>query len=102
MFGLTGDLGDKKLFPALHDLAAAGKLGVPVIGVGRSEHTDDDLRSMFRDALGESYLPDVADSIDLSYVSGDSTDAATYTTSRVASSMSGFPSSMPRCPRCVR
>jgi len=78
MFGLTGDLGDKKLFPALHELAAAGKLGVPVIGVGRSEHNDDDLRSMFRDALGESYHPDVADSIDLSYVSGDSTDAATY------------------------
>lgn len=78
MFGLTGDLGEKKLFPALHDLATAGKLGIPVIGVGRSEFSDDDIRTMFRDAMGDAVDADVADAIDLSYLSGDSTDAATY------------------------
>ncbi len=78
MFGLTGDLGAKKLFPALHHLAVAGKLGVPVIGVGRSNCSDDDLRAMFRDSLGDDYDACAADSVDLTYLSGDSTDAATY------------------------
>ncbi len=78
MFGLTGDLGAKKLFPALQDLAVAGKLGVPVIGVGRSDCSGDDLRSMFRDSLGDDYDAGAADSVDLTYLSGDSTDAETY------------------------
>ena len=85
MFGLTGDLGEKKLFPALYELAAAGRLGIPVIGVGRSEHSDDDLRAMLDESL-EGYSPadgapvdsDVVDSIDVTYLAGDSTDAATY------------------------
>ncbi len=85
MFGLTGDLGRKKLFPALYELAASGNLGVPVVGVGRSEHTDDELRTMFHDALADHEPADgstvdtsVIDGVDLSYVSGDSTDAATF------------------------
>ena len=85
MFGLTGDLGAKKLLPALYDLEAAGLLGVPVVGVGRSEYTDDDLRGMLDDALdghepagGGSVDPDVAGRIRLSYLSGDSTEASTY------------------------
>ncbi|WP_420452929.1 hypothetical protein [Ilumatobacter sp.] len=85
MFGLTGDLGEKKLFPALYDLTAAGRLGVPVIGVGRSEHTDSDLRDMLDSSLdgyspadGSDLDPDVVSSIDLSYLSGDSTEPSTY------------------------
>ena len=85
MFGLTGDLGEKKLFPALYELQAAGRLGVPVIGVGRSEYTDDDIVAMLHASL-DGYTPtdggaldsDVIDAIKLSYVSGDSTDSATY------------------------
>jgi len=85
MFGLTGDLGRKKLFPALYELASHGDLGIPVIGVGRSEHTDDEIRSMFRDALSDHEPADgsevddaVIDSIQLSYLAGDSTDPATF------------------------
>ena len=37
MFGASGDLARRKLIPALYQLAARGRLGVPVIGVGRSE-----------------------------------------------------------------
>lgn len=85
MFGLTGDLGEKKLFPALYELQAAGRLGVPVIGVGRSEYTDEDLGRMLRESLdgytpadGSSVDASVVDAIDLSYLSGDSTESATY------------------------
>ena len=85
MFGLTGDLGTKKLFPALYDLAAAGRLDVPVIGVGRSEHSQADIRAMFDEAL-DDYEPangrpldrSIADAIDLTYVQGDTTETATY------------------------
>ena len=85
MFGLTGDLGKKKLFPALYELAAAGRLGMPVVGVGRSEHSDGDIRRMLADAV-DGYRPagggevddEVVQSIDVTYVSGDSTAAGTY------------------------
>jgi len=44
MFGITGDLGRKKLFPALYELAADGDLDdIPIVGVARSEWTVDDL-----------------------------------------------------------
>ena len=35
MFGASGDLAKKKLFPALYDLTVRGLLGIPVIGGGR-------------------------------------------------------------------
>ncbi|MEP4649698.1 MAG: glucose-6-phosphate dehydrogenase, partial [Ilumatobacter sp.] len=85
MFGLTGDLGEKKLFPALYELQASGRLGIPVVGVGRSEYTDEELDDMLEESLagytpasGGAVDPEVVDAIELSYVSGDSTDPATY------------------------
>jgi glucose-6-phosphate 1-dehydrogenase len=42
-FGASGDLAFKEIFPALQGLAARGELGVPVIGVSRSQWTRDDL-----------------------------------------------------------
>ena len=85
MFGLTGDLGRKKLFPALYELAAQGDLDIPVIGVGRSELTDDDLRESFRDAMsghepadGSEVDTAVVERVRLSYLAGDSTEPATF------------------------
>lgn len=85
MFGLTGDLGRKKLFPAIYELAAAGRLDGPVIGVGRSERTDAELRRMFEEALddhepagGGDVDLDVAWSVELSYLAGDSSEQAVY------------------------
>ncbi len=43
-FGATGDLAFKKIFPALQAMAKRGNLDVPVIGVGRSDWTADQLR----------------------------------------------------------
>ena len=85
MFGLTGDLGRKKLFPAIYELAADGRIDGPVIGVGRSSHTDADLRRMFEEALADHRPPDgsavdldVARAVDLVYVTGDSTEQTVY------------------------
>ena len=36
LFGATGDLARKKLYFALYHMAAAGNLGIPVVGVARS------------------------------------------------------------------
>ncbi len=40
LFGATGDLSKRKLFPALYQLEHNGRLTVPVIGVARSDWTD--------------------------------------------------------------
>ena len=37
LFGATGDLATRKLFPSLYRLEKSGALHVPVIGVARSE-----------------------------------------------------------------
>ena len=44
LFGATGDLAVRKLFPALYRLERSGVLKVPVIGVARSDWTDDGFR----------------------------------------------------------
>ncbi len=77
LFGLTGDLGEKKLFPAIVELARAGLLTGPVIGVGRSERTDDDLWRMLIDATGDEGRSLRGD-LDLGYLAGDSADETTY------------------------
>ncbi|MFT4658388.1 MAG: glucose-6-phosphate 1-dehydrogenase, partial [Ilumatobacter sp.] len=40
LFGATGDLAKRKLFPSLYHLERSGALQVPVIGVARSTWTD--------------------------------------------------------------
>ncbi len=51
LFGATGDLARKKLFPALYHLAAAGNLDLPVIGVASSDWGDAELRDYATDAV---------------------------------------------------
>jgi glucose-6-phosphate 1-dehydrogenase len=56
LFGATGDLASRKLFPGLYRLAAAGRLPrhLAVIGSGRrSPGTDEEFREQARAALGE-------------------------------------------------
>lgn len=77
MFGLTGDLGEKKLFPAIAELAIAGRLRGPVIGVGRSSYTDEDLWDMFVEAAGPD-ARELSGELDLRYVEGDSAERSTY------------------------
>jgi glucose-6-phosphate 1-dehydrogenase len=52
MFGATGDLARKKLFPAIYNMERRGVLdGTPVIGVASSSWDDDRLRAHARGAL---------------------------------------------------
>jgi len=82
LFGATGDLARKKLFPALYELAARGALDVPVIGVARSEWDDERLRGYAEQAIRAKGAVDdgaLAGLLGrLSYVSGDYGDQATH------------------------
>ena len=83
MFGASGDLAKKKLFPAIYRLECRGRLGIPVIGVAREAWTDDDLRNHCRDAIaeaGEEWNQAAFDRLasKMSYVTGDYADPATF------------------------
>jgi glucose-6-phosphate 1-dehydrogenase len=51
LYGITGDLAFKKIFPALQALVRRGKLTVPVIGVSRSPLTNEQLAERARASL---------------------------------------------------
>jgi glucose-6-phosphate 1-dehydrogenase len=53
LFGATGDLARKKLFPALHDLARADALPPTVVGVSRSQWSDAELVELARTSVEE-------------------------------------------------
>jgi glucose-6-phosphate 1-dehydrogenase len=83
LFGATGDLAVRKLFPALYALAKSGTLHVPVIGVARSDWTDQDFRDHARASIIEhvddpdpAALDIVCSRLDL--VQGDYADANTW------------------------
>ncbi|MFC5380893.1 glucose-6-phosphate dehydrogenase [Aquipuribacter nitratireducens] len=85
LFGATGDLAFKKLFPALYELQAKGRLGVPVIGVALSEGDDETLRARARDSVRTHGRrdpdPEQLDALcaALRYVQGDYLKDDTYT-----------------------
>lgn len=51
LFGATGDLSKKKIFPAVYRMAAQGEHRVPIIGFASSEWDDERLRQHAREAL---------------------------------------------------
>src|SRR2546421_12346146 len=55
IFGASGDLATKKLFPALYSLAFRRLLPehFAVLGVARSEETDDEFRERMKEAVKE-------------------------------------------------
>lgn len=63
VFGGGGDLGRRKLLPALFHLYQEGELpgGFAVVGAGRSFHTDEEYRNLIRRALREFGEPPAAD-----------------------------------------
>jgi len=56
IFGATGDLTSRKLMPALYDLACIGCTNneFEVLGVGRTEMSDDQFREKMREAVSSS------------------------------------------------
>jgi glucose-6-phosphate 1-dehydrogenase len=51
LFGATGDLSKRKLFPALYHLERRGRLNIPVIGVARSDWTDEAFKQHAHDSI---------------------------------------------------
>jgi glucose-6-phosphate 1-dehydrogenase len=84
LFGITGDLARKKIFPALYAMAKRGVLNVPVIGVATSKWDSAQLRQRATDAIQESDGIDDQKALDqllslLGYVSGDYNEPDTFT-----------------------
>ena len=97
IFGATGDLARKKLFPALYELAAAGELPPAVVGVARSDWSDARLREVVRSSAethgeldADAGLHDTVASA-VRYVRGDYTDPATFERLREALTGSASP-----------
>ncbi|MDR3744926.1 MAG: glucose-6-phosphate dehydrogenase [Acidobacteriaceae bacterium] len=94
LFGVTGDLARKQIFPALYAMVKRGELKVSVIGVASPKWTEEQLRGRLRDSIEESGK-DGASGIDdpaalddllgrMRYVSGNYQDSATYTSIKQA------------------
>ncbi|RFU38188.1 glucose-6-phosphate dehydrogenase [Actinomadura logoneensis] len=83
LFGVTGDLAQKMMFPALYRLTERGVLDVPVVGAAYSDWDDEALRSHAR-AWINTAVPDFDEKVfaklasRLSIVTGDFQDGATF------------------------
>ena len=83
LFGATGDLAKKKLFPALYDLEDLGELDVPIIGVASSKWSQEVFRENAEKAI-RSRKPDVDKKIlhkllnEMKLIVGDYEDTATF------------------------
>jgi glucose-6-phosphate 1-dehydrogenase len=82
LFGATGDLAHKQIFPALRAMIKRGSLDVPVIGVAKAGWTLDRLKARVRDSLKEHGGLDEALFAKLSsllrYIDGDYRDKETF------------------------
>ncbi len=83
IFGATGDLAHKMIFPALYGMAKRGVLNVPVVGVAGSRWSLKQLRKQATDSIREARKVDDRSALDqllaqLRYVGGDYNDAGTF------------------------
>ncbi|HUY02072.1 MAG TPA: glucose-6-phosphate dehydrogenase [Rhodocyclaceae bacterium] len=83
LFGVSGDLAHKKIFPSLYAMAKRGKLEVPVIGVASSNWSLAQLRRHAEDGIRQSGKIDDRAALrrllaQLRYVDGDYQDPATF------------------------
>ncbi len=51
LFGITGDLAHKMVFPGLYALAKRGELKLPIIGVAGRKWTLENLHNRVRDSI---------------------------------------------------
>jgi glucose-6-phosphate 1-dehydrogenase len=83
VFGFTGDLASKKIFPALYDMVKAGSLAVPVIGVASRSQSRAEWQQRVRDSLAQAGGIDDPAACErllalLGYVSGNYREPATF------------------------
>ncbi|MGE0189462.1 MAG: glucose-6-phosphate dehydrogenase [Steroidobacteraceae bacterium] len=84
LFGVTGDLAYKMIFPALYALAKRGKLTMPVIGVASSDWSVAQLKQRAKESIAHHCKVDDKKALtqllaSLNYVAGDYRNAATFT-----------------------
>src|SRR4030095_6961290 len=84
LFGITGDLAYKMIFPALYAMAKRGALRVPVIGVALQKWSLEQLYERVKDSLQHAGGIDNQKAFDqllslLGYVSGDYSNRETFT-----------------------
>lgn len=88
LFGATGDLAKKKLFPALYEMEEAGELEIPVFAVASSKWTQDEFKiraeasirehkASLGEIVNENILKNLLDEMQL--VVGDYKDRQTFT-----------------------
>jgi glucose-6-phosphate 1-dehydrogenase len=85
LFGVTGDLAYKQIFPALYAMVKRGVLNVPVIGVAASPWSIAQLRKRVTESVRESGTPVNRRTLRIllsliQYVSGDYNDPETFQT----------------------
>jgi glucose-6-phosphate 1-dehydrogenase len=83
IFGATGDLSARKIFPALYNLVRRGHLDVPVIGVARAGWTDAQFIAHVKESVSNAEKSPNKQVIDklgklLRYVDGDYRDPKTF------------------------
>jgi len=83
LFGATGDLARKKLFPAMYRLWRDDDCHLPIVGVARRDWSDDDLRARARTAIeeaAEEYSEETFSAFaqNITYVRGDYHDRHTF------------------------
>jgi glucose-6-phosphate 1-dehydrogenase len=83
VFGVSGDLAYKMIFPALYAMAKRGVLNVPVVGVANSQWSLAQLRRRAKDSIKHLGRIDDRPALEhllslLRYVEGDYTDLATF------------------------
>ena len=76
IFGVTGDLAHKMIFPALYAMCRSGVLNVPVVGVAAPKWSLAQLRKRATDSIRQAGKIDDRDALDhllslLRYVGGD-------------------------------
>lgn len=89
IFGFTGDLASKKIFPSLYAMVKRGALTVPVIGVAASKWSAEQVHRHVRDSIEHESKIDDQIAFDrlvsqLRYVSGDYKDPATFKSLKTA------------------
>jgi glucose-6-phosphate 1-dehydrogenase len=89
LFGVTGDLAHKKIFPALYTMAKKGTLKVPIVGVASPKWDLAHIRRRAQDSIRRSVGIDNRHALRhllslLRYVGGDYNDPNTFTAIRTA------------------
>ncbi|HET7804104.1 MAG TPA: glucose-6-phosphate dehydrogenase [Pseudolabrys sp.] len=86
LFGASGDLAHKKIFPALYAMYRRGRLSVPVIGIAKTSWSSDQFRAHVLDAIAGSGGFDRQATKPflqlLQYVNGDYNNVETFETMR--------------------